>query len=243
LKPLRLRIQQDLIEALVPLLQGMGKDYSSNLIVFPGKRPAHFLRKALAQKIRGSFIPPVILSMDEFVDSVYEHEKSRPKKRLEAIDAVAVLYDLQRRSPRKLGGEGFMTPDAFFPIGLKIYHDIEELSIEKVLPEKLEEVEPLIGAEIPRSPARPFRTSRSFMRNFTDGFRPPVIRPGPSGIGPFPKGWMRPSLIPTGRSSCRVFSPSPARRKTSSKSSLPLKRSASSLKRERDWTRDSQILG
>ena len=42
-----------------------------------------------------------------------------------------------------------MTPDAFFPIGLKIYHDIEELSIEKVLPEKLEEVEPLIGVEIP----------------------------------------------------------------------------------------------
>ncbi len=149
MKPLLLRIQQDLIETLLPLLQGVGKDYSSNLVIFPGKRPAHFLRKALAQKIRGSFIPPVILSMDEFVDSVYEHEKSRPKKRLEAIDAVAVLYDLQRRSPRKLGGEGFMTPDAFFPIGLKIYHDIEELSIEKVLPEKLEEVEPLIGEEIP----------------------------------------------------------------------------------------------
>ena len=104
MKPLLLRIQQDLIEALLPLLQGIGKDYSSNLVIFPGKRPAHFLRKALAQKIQGSFIPPVILSMDEFVDSVYDHEKSRPKKRLEAIDAVAVLYDLQRRSPRKLGG-------------------------------------------------------------------------------------------------------------------------------------------
>ena len=118
MKPILLPARKDLIEALLPLLHGVGKDYSSNLVIFPGKRPAHFLRKALAKKIQGSLIPPVILSMDEFVDWVYEtgeKGKNRPKKRLEALDAVAILYDLHKKAPRKLGGESFLTPDAFSP--------------------------------------------------------------------------------------------------------------------------------
>ena len=70
----------NLIEALLPLLKGAEKDYSSNLVVFPGKRPAHFVRKALAEKIRSSFVPPAILSMDEFVDSVYEKRAEQAQK-------------------------------------------------------------------------------------------------------------------------------------------------------------------
>ena len=47
-----------------------GADFSRNLVVFPGKRPAHFLRKAIAEKRGSGFIPPVIFSMEEFVDHV-----------------------------------------------------------------------------------------------------------------------------------------------------------------------------
>jgi CRISPR/Cas system-associated exonuclease Cas4 (RecB family) len=139
----------NLIEALLPLLNGAEKDYSSNLVVFPGKRPAHFVRKALAEKIRSSFVPPAILSMDEFVDSVYGKKAGRPRKRLEAIDAVAILYDVQRKAPRMLGGDHFVSPDAFFPIGMKIYGDIEELYIEGVSPAGLKEMEPLASEGIP----------------------------------------------------------------------------------------------
>ncbi len=42
-----------------------------------------------------------------------------------------------------------MSPDAFFPIGIKIYSDIEELYIEGVLPAKLKEIEPLAEEGIP----------------------------------------------------------------------------------------------
>jgi len=93
--------------------------------------------------------------MDEFVDWVFEkgrkgrRGKNRPRKRLEALDAVAILYDLHRKAPRKLGGQSFLTPDAFFPIGLKIYRDIEELCIEKVPPPALKDVAPLAGEGIP----------------------------------------------------------------------------------------------
>ena len=98
MNPILLPGHADLIEALVPLLEGVSRDYSANLVIFPGKRPAHFLRKALARKTGGSLIPPATLSMDEFVDWVYDQEKSRPRKRLEALDAVAILYELHSPS-------------------------------------------------------------------------------------------------------------------------------------------------
>ncbi len=149
MKTIFLRNKDNLIGSLLPLLRGTERDYSSNLVVFPGKRPGHFLRKALAEKIGGSFIPPTILSMDECVDSVYEEIEGQPRKRLESVDAVAILYDLHRKAPKTLGGDHFISPDAFFPIGLKIYGDLEELYIEGVLAEKLKEVDLLTREGIP----------------------------------------------------------------------------------------------
>ena len=53
----------DLIGEVRLLLPDGVRDLSKTLIVFPEKRPAHFLRKAIAEKIGGSFLPPVIFSM------------------------------------------------------------------------------------------------------------------------------------------------------------------------------------
>ena len=58
---------ENLIEKVAEHLIGIEKDYSSSLVIFPGKRPSHFLRKVLAQREKSSFIPPVIFSMDEFI--------------------------------------------------------------------------------------------------------------------------------------------------------------------------------
>ena len=122
--------RKSLIEEIIPNLKRLERDYSSNLVVFPGKRPSHFLRKALAREMKGSFVPPVLYSMDEFVDHLYEENLSGRK--LESIDAVSLLYDIHRKALIPLGGGSFMTPDSFFPIGLKIYRDIEELYIEGI---------------------------------------------------------------------------------------------------------------
>jgi hypothetical protein len=59
---------QNLVEEVLAHVEGKEKDYSSSLVVFPGKRPSHFLRKALAARLGSSFIPPSVLSMDEFID-------------------------------------------------------------------------------------------------------------------------------------------------------------------------------
>lgn len=138
----------DLIEVIISYIRVADRDYSSSLVVFPGKRPAHFLRASLAKKIRGSFIPPAIFSIDEFVDATYE--KFHTLKNLETIDAVALLYEIHQSSPRHLGGTGFLTPDRFFPLGIKIYRDIEEMTIEGVASGRLQEMEAALSESIPK---------------------------------------------------------------------------------------------
>ena len=127
---------------------GNARDYLSSLVVFPGKRPSHFLRASLAKKIGGSFIPPVTFSIDEFVDATYE--KFHTLKNLETIDAVALLYEIHQGSPRHIGGTGFLTPDRFFPLGMKIYRDIEEMTIEGVSSAKLQGIEAVLSEGIPK---------------------------------------------------------------------------------------------
>jgi CRISPR/Cas system-associated exonuclease Cas4 (RecB family) len=155
---------KSLIDEIIPHLKSEGKDYSSNLIVFPGKRPSHFLRKAIAREIKGSFIPPVIFSMDEFVDHMYENMQS--ERKLETIDAVAILYDIQKKSLQPFGGENFLSPDTFFPIGLKIYRDIEELYIEGIKPVMVKQIEPYTSEAIPEYSASRLRSLSFFYEEF-----------------------------------------------------------------------------
>jgi ATP-dependent helicase/nuclease subunit B len=163
-KALLLSPRRDLIEEIVPLLKGSDRDYSENIVVFPGRRPGHFLRRTLARKVGTSFVPPVIFSMDEFVDAV--HEQVGVFRKLETIDAVSVLYSIHTKTKRPLGGKGFMTPDSFFPIGLKIYRDIEELSIEGVDPNRVKDIQPYVAESIPRQTLERLQSLSYFYEKF-----------------------------------------------------------------------------
>ena len=157
---------QNLIEVILSHLSGIEKDYSSNLVVFPGKRPSHFLRKALSERERSSTLPPRIFSMDEFVDYLYEGLLNRRKRKLEPVDAVAILYDIHRSSPNPLGKNSFISPDTFFPIGLKIFNDLEELYIEGVLPRTVKEIDPMSGGNIPGPTAKRLQSLSYFYETF-----------------------------------------------------------------------------
>lgn len=180
MKTLLIPPRQNLIEAIIPHLKGAQRDYSKSLVVFPGKRPSHFLRKTLARKTGGSFIPPLIFSMDEFIDFVYEVEQGQrnrnreapikdieaPIKNIEAIDAIAILYDLHRKSSSPLGGNSFMTPDTFFPLGLKIYRDLEELRIEGVPGRLVREVDPMLDEGMPGRSREQLQSLSYFFEEF-----------------------------------------------------------------------------
>ena len=160
---------QPLIDAVADLMELQGVSPADAHIVFPGKRPAHFLRRRLAQKTGTSFIPPRIQSMDELVDFIFDIQEERQGRvlpRLELLDAVAILYDIQVTAPRPLGGTGFMTLDSFFPLGTRIYNDLEELFIEGVPARSVADVQPLVEGEVPARSRERLLTLAHFYAEF-----------------------------------------------------------------------------
>lgn len=133
----------NLINEVASYIKGKGKDYSSNMVVFPGKRPAHFLRRTLSEKERSSFIPPSIFSIDEFVDFIYEEKLGVKKRKISSSDAVAILFNIHCHTMSPLWEKSFNVLDGFLPIGLKVYEDLEELYIEDISVAKIKEVIPL----------------------------------------------------------------------------------------------------
>ena len=157
----------NLVEELARAIESSGQDLSTALVVFPGKRPAHFLRHRLAASRGESFIPPRILSMDELVDDVYEKRHfGAVTPRLDPIDAVAILHDIQIAAPHPLGGSAFMTLDSFLPVGLKVYNDIEELCIEGVAVKAVADVQPLVEEEVPPRSRERLRSLAHFYEEF-----------------------------------------------------------------------------
>jgi CRISPR/Cas system-associated exonuclease Cas4 (RecB family) len=151
-----------------------GLDYSRSCVVFPGKRPAHFLRKVIAAAAGSAYIPPAVFSMEELIDYVYEKIDGGAAAKIETIDAIAFLFDLHRSMKKPLGGREFLSLEAFFPLGLRIYRDIEELLIEGVEPGRLRDVEPLLQAPLPQRTGGGLQ-SLSF---FYEGFYPLMGKAG-----------------------------------------------------------------
>jgi ATP-dependent helicase/nuclease subunit B len=160
---------ENLVEKVGEHLIGVEKDYASSLVVFPGKRPSHFLRKLLADREKSSFVPPVILSIDEFIEHVHDESLGLQGRKLEAIDAVSILYTLHAASPEHLGKKSFLTPDTFFPVGMKLYNDLEELYIEGVPSKKVREIDSIAGENIPEPTAKRLQSLSHFYETFYRG--------------------------------------------------------------------------
>ncbi|MCK4423695.1 MAG: PD-(D/E)XK nuclease family protein [Candidatus Omnitrophica bacterium] len=164
----------NLVEKTASYLKAEDKDYSNNIVVFPGKRPSHFLRKILGEKEKDNFIPPRIFSMDEFINFLYHEKLDINQKPLETIDAAAFLFDIQLKTAQRLGKDSFITPDTFLPVGLKIYRDIEECYIEKVSQQAIKTIDTLAGEEIPPQTLK----SLSALSYFYDEFYKKVEKEG-----------------------------------------------------------------
>ena len=129
----------DLVEEVASHCTPDGVDYSRNLVVFPGKRPAHFLRRLLGKQVGHGFIPPRIYSIDNFVDFIYSEQLGLAHRELQAVDAVAILHEIYLSSPERFGGTSFDTLDAFLPLGMKLFGELEELKMAHLQERKLEE--------------------------------------------------------------------------------------------------------
>jgi len=139
----------NLIEFVGDILLTNPQDLSKNLIVFPGKRPGHFLRKYIADKLKMPFATPLILSIDEFIDYVYYKMLRFNDRGIEPIDGVPIIFQLNTTERLIADKEVPLSLDEFLPWGFKLFSDFEELYIEDVSPLKLKEVETIVDEELP----------------------------------------------------------------------------------------------
>ena len=122
---------------------------ADNLVVFPGKRPAHFLRKYLAEKQGKAFKAPVIVSMDGFMDLAAQ-ELGLLGREASQLDLAYLLYDQLKaelcsviaRDPLDL------SLDAVLPWALKLIGDFEELKIELKTPKNLSAYDSILPQDL-----------------------------------------------------------------------------------------------
>ncbi len=125
-----------------------GNDLSRIACVFGGRRPALFLRRALSKRVKKSFIPPAIFSIDDFIDYLLL-SFSKPQK-IAPLDASFLIYTLAKKDIPGLlkGRESFAE---FLPWANEIVAFIEQLDLEDIKNESLLHIEKsaAIGYEVP----------------------------------------------------------------------------------------------
>ncbi|MFH1094057.1 MAG: PD-(D/E)XK nuclease family protein [Candidatus Omnitrophota bacterium] len=142
----------DFIEKIADFVMGnaKGNDLSSLAIVFGGKRPALFLKKALAKKFRQSFIPPVFFSIDEFMQ--YLISKNKNILIIPELEAAHIVYDIAKsKVPEILKYRQNFSE--FLPWAREILSFIDQLDLENISSARLRNIEENaeIGYEVPRS--------------------------------------------------------------------------------------------
>ncbi len=138
-KPIVIAPHVDLVGEVLQHLVHDGSDYSRSLVIFPGKRPAHFVRKALGAREGKSYIPPHICSIDTFINFLYAEQLGLTQRELQPVDAVALLHAIYLRSAERFGGTSFDELDAFLPLGLRLFNELEELKMANLPAHKLKE--------------------------------------------------------------------------------------------------------
>lgn len=126
-----------------------GRDLSRVAVVFGGKRPAHFLKRALASKIKKAFFPPVCYTIDEFIE---EMSASSDKKVSSDLEDRFEIYTLAKAlAPELLDGRE--TFAAFMPWAGDIVNFIGQLDLEDVSAAHLKNIEASarIGYPVPES--------------------------------------------------------------------------------------------
>lgn len=155
-----------LVAAVAARLAAAGKDYSRSWVVFPERRPGYYLYRELARREATALVPPRVDSLDAFVDRVFEKGLGRKDRLVRDLDAVALLFEIHRGSGERLGGARFLSLDQFFPLGMKLFSDLEELASAGVARSALLEVDDWSGERVPRRA----RESLQRLSFFYEGF-------------------------------------------------------------------------
>ncbi len=161
----------DLIERVADILYNdfykKGKSLDRVACVFGGKRPALFLKKSLSKKIKLSFLPPAIFSMDEFIHHIAFSNKTVPK-----ISNLELYYLIYRLAKDKLhfADKKRVEFSQFLSWSKEIVSFIEQLDLEDIDNQLLLDIQKSasIGYEIPLSVNQLLRNIISIRKGYHD---------------------------------------------------------------------------
>ena len=125
-------------------------DFSRVACVFGGRRPGLFLRRNISKRLKKSFIPPRIFTIDEFIDFINGRDLAYPA--IGELDACYIIYDLAKQNiPGLLKQRGSFSQ--FLPWAREIVSFIEQLDLEDISSESLGAIQKsaAIGYEVPPS--------------------------------------------------------------------------------------------
>ncbi len=127
-----------------------GKDLSRVCIVFGGRRPALFLQKEMAARLKKAIIPPVFFSIDEFMKRIAQEKE--PIRFIPDLEACYLVYRLSHEiAPGIL--ENRKEFSHFLPWARQILQFIEQVDLEDIPAERLGNVQAKaeIGFDVPDS--------------------------------------------------------------------------------------------
>lgn len=125
-----------------------GQDLTRLAVVFGGKRPSLFLKRALAQRIGGNFYPPKFITIDQFTaDIIHQQETFTATKDL---DSCYLIYRIvQNHAPHlQKNRETFAK---FLPWSRELLRFIDQIDLENIGDKQLTNIEEIakIGFPIP----------------------------------------------------------------------------------------------
>jgi len=129
---------------------GTPHDFSRIACVFGGRRPALFLRKALAKRIKKSFYPPSVFTIDDFME--YIISRQNPVKKIGELEAAYLVYKIvKNKAPYILKNRDSFSQ--FAPWAQEINSFIEQLDLEDISDSRLLNIEKSasIGYDVPQS--------------------------------------------------------------------------------------------
>jgi ATP-dependent helicase/nuclease subunit B len=143
----------DFIDELSRIIIRDGRPLNDVAIVFPGKRPALYLRRRLAEKVDGPFYAPGFFSIETFIDFIVQ--KTYPAYGdLDYNDAIWLLYKtmgtISAFKGHQLLKNGF---GRFYYWGQHIYSFIDQLDAENIPDGRLHSLENNadLGYDVPES--------------------------------------------------------------------------------------------
>lgn len=106
-------------------------DFSQTLLVFPGRRPALYIKKYIQDTLKSPFIPPFIFSMDDFVRFIFN--KIEPAfTEGNPLDFAWYLYKINRDRTFIITEKSDSNFPEFLPYAFSLLKAVEELDIELV---------------------------------------------------------------------------------------------------------------